>query len=105
MESLFLLVKQIGGIRVLNRLIDCYGPPNAIRLDNGPELVSQMFTEWAAAKSIAIRYIQPGKPNQNAFIERFNRTYRTEVLDAYLFSNLKQVQTMVIPPKIRGAKQ
>ena len=65
-----------------------------IRLDNGPELVSQMFTEWAAAKSIAIRYIQPGKPNQNAFIERFNRTYRTEVLDAYLFSNLKQVQTI-----------
>ncbi|SDX58726.1 putative transposase [Nitrosomonas oligotropha] len=49
-------------IRVLSRLIDCYGAPNAIRLDNGPELVSQMFTEWAASKSIAIRYIQPGKP-------------------------------------------
>lgn len=71
-----------------------YGAPNAIRLDNGPELVSQMFTEWAAAKSIAIQYIQPGKPNQNAFIERFNRTYRTEVLDAYLFTNLEQVQTI-----------
>ena len=68
--------------------------PNAIRLDNGPELVSQMFTEWAATKSIAIRYIQPGKPNQNAFIERFNRTYRTEVLDAYLFTNLEQVQAI-----------
>ena len=81
-------------IRVLSRLIDCYGTPNAIRLDNGPELVSQMFTEWAAAKSIAIRYIQPGKPNQNAFIERFNRTYRTEVLDAYLFTNLEQVQAI-----------
>lgn len=54
-------------IRVLSRLIDCYGAPNVIRLDNGPELVSQMFTEWAAAKSIAIQYIQPGKqakPNQ-----------------------------------------
>ena len=81
-------------IRVLSRLIDCYGTPNAIRLDNGPELVSRMFTEWAAAKSIAIRYIQPGKPNQNAFIERFNRTYRTEVLDAYLFTNLEQVQAI-----------
>lgn len=81
-------------IRVLSRLIDCYGTPDAIRLDNGPELVSQMFTEWAAAKSIAIRYIQPGKPNQNAFIERFNRTYRTEVLDAYLFTNLEQVQAI-----------
>jgi putative transposase len=53
-----------------------------------------MFTEWAAAKSIAIRYIQPGKPNQSAFIERFNRTFRTEVLDAYLFANLEQVQTI-----------
>jgi putative transposase len=51
-----------------------------------------MFTEWATAKSIAIRYIQPGKPNQNAFIERFNRTYCTGVLDAYLFTNLEQVQ-------------
>lgn len=81
-------------IRVLSRLIDCYGVPNAIRLDNGPEMVSQMFIEWAAARSITIRYIQPGKPNQNAFIERFNRTYRTEVLDAYLFANLEQVQTI-----------
>ena len=80
--------------RVLNRLIGCYGVPDAIRLDNGLELVSQMFTEWAAAKSITIRYMQPGRPNQSAFIERFNRTYRTEVLDAYLFANLEQVQTI-----------
>ena len=52
------------------------------------------FTGWAAAKGIVVRYIQPGKPNQNAFIERFNRTYRTEVLDAHLFANLEQVQAM-----------
>jgi len=81
-------------IRVLSRLIDCYGTPDAIRLDNGPEMVSEAFTEWAAAKGIAVRYIQPGKPNQNAFIERFNRTYRTEVLDAHLFANLEQVQAI-----------
>jgi len=78
-------------IRLLNRLIDCYGAPDAIRLDNGPEMVSAVFAEWAQSKGIAIRYIQPGKPNQNAFIERFNRTYRTEVLDAHLFVNLEQV--------------
>jgi len=81
-------------IRVLSRLVDCYGVPQAIRMDNGPEFVSLAFTQWAAAKSIAVRYIQPGKPNQNAFIERFNRTYRTEVLNAHLFANLKQVQAI-----------
>ncbi|OZI77661.1 IS3 family transposase [Bordetella genomosp. 12] len=81
-------------IRVLGRLIACYGSPTAIRLDNGPEMISEAFTEWAGAKGIAIRCIQPGKPNQNAFIERFNRTYRTEVLDAHLFANLEQVQAI-----------
>ncbi|CAB3653789.1 integrase core domain-containing protein [Achromobacter aegrifaciens] len=80
--------------RVLSRLIDCYRPPGAIRLDNGPEMISGAFTEWAAAKGISICYIQPGKPNQNAFIERFNRTYRTDVLDAHLFANLEQVQAI-----------
>lgn len=72
----------------------CRSHAPAIRLDNGPELVSGAFTEWAASKGIAIRYIQPGKPNQNAFIERFNRTYRTEVLDAHLFAALEQVQAI-----------
>lgn len=81
-------------IRVLNRLVDCYGTPDAIRLDNGPEMISHAFTEWAAARGIVVRYIQPGKPNQNAFIERFNRTYRTEVLNAHLFANLQQVQSI-----------
>lgn len=57
-------------------------------------MVSDTFTEWAASKGISIRYIQPGKPNQNAFIERFNRTYRTEVLDAHLFANIEQVQAI-----------
>lgn len=81
-------------IRVLERLIDCYGAPDAIRCDNGPEMCSQTFTDWAGDRGIHVRYIQPGKPNQNAFIERFNRTYRTEVLDAYLFSTLEQVRAI-----------
>ena len=72
-----------------DQLLRC--TPEAIRIDNRPELVSLAFTEWVATKSIAVRYIQPGKPNQNAFIERFKRIYRTEVLDAHLFASLKQV--------------
>lgn len=81
-------------IRTLERLIDYYGKPQAIRLDNGPEMTSQRFVDWARAQDIRLRYIQPGKPNQNAFIERFNRTYRNEVLDAYLFDSIDQVQAI-----------
>ena len=49
---------------------------------------------WCAERGIEVRYIQPGKSNQNAFIERFNRTYRTEVLNAYVFDSLDQVRDM-----------
>ncbi|BCA54081.1 hypothetical protein W02_12210 [Nitrospira sp. KM1] len=68
------------------------GRPQAIRLDNGPELIAERFMTWCAERGIELRYIQPGKPDQNAFIERFNRTYRTEVLNAYVFESLDQIQ-------------
>lgn len=79
-------------IRMLEQLIEVYGQPAALRLDNGSELTSHAFVEWAEQRGIALRFIDPGKPNQNAFIERFNRSYRTEVLNAYLFESLDQVQ-------------
>ena len=65
-------------IRVLDDLIRLYGRPARLRVDNGPELTAEAFVEWCAAQGIAIGYIQPGKPDQNAFIERFNRTFREE---------------------------
>ena len=79
-------------IRTLEQLGEIYGLPQAIRLDNGPELRSAVMTEWCEDKGIELRYIQPGKPSQNAFIERFNRTYRHEVLNAYLFEDLDPVR-------------
>src|SRR6266446_10801277 len=63
-----------------------------VRVDNGPELTAEAFVEWCTAQRIGIGYIQPGKPDQNAFIGRFNRTFREEVLDAYLFDSLEQVR-------------
>jgi len=79
-------------VQVLERLRSWRGLPKAIRCDNGPELLSEVFVSWCEENGVEIRYIQPGKPNQNAFIERFNRTYREEVLDAYLFETLEEVQ-------------
>ena len=80
--------------RVLDELIALHGRPAAIRVDNGPELLAQVFVDWCEARGISIQYIQPGKPDQNAYIERFNRSYRTEILDAYLFESLAEVRAL-----------
>lgn len=79
-------------LRTLDRLKTERGVPDVLRVDNGPEFLSQALTDWAKENGVLIQYIQPGKPNQNAFIERFNRTYRNEVLDLYLFRNLDEVR-------------
>ena len=64
----------------------------AIRLDNGPELPADAFVDWAKEHGVKLLFIQPGKPNQNAFIERFNRSFRQAVLDAWLFNAVSEVQ-------------
>lgn len=82
-------------VRMLEELIELHGTPRAIRLDNGSELASTVFTEWCQERQIELMFIQPGKPDQNAFIERFNRTFRHEVLNAYVFESLEQVREIV----------
>jgi putative transposase len=70
-------------IRVLEMLRDTHGTlPKAIRTDNGPEFISQKLEDWCQKHHIQIQYIQPGKPTQNAYIERCNRTLREELLNA-----------------------
>lgn len=80
--------------RVLDALALVHGAPQAIRVDNGPEFLAQAFVEWCAGHGTAIHHIQPGKPDQNAYIERFNRTYRTEVLNANVFESLEELQAL-----------
>lgn len=79
-------------IRTLDRLSAWRGLPRMIRVDNGPEFISIALAEWAEDNHVTLNFIEPGTPTQNAFIERFNRTYRTEVLDFYLFANLTEVR-------------
>ena len=78
-------------VRVFERLRTEHGLPQVLRTDNGPEFLGETFTNWAKEAGMAIQYIQPGKPNQNAYIERFNRTYRNELLDQHLFASLDDV--------------
>ena len=79
-------------VRILNKIIEWRGKPATIQVDNGPEYVSGLLIEWAEKRGIAIEYIRPGKPQQNAYIERYNRTVRHEWLDQNIFEKIKEAQ-------------
>ena len=77
---------------VLDRVAAERSYPAKLRVDNGPELTSLHMAAWAETHGVELEFIQPGKPMQNGFIERFNRTYREEVLDMYVFNRLSEVR-------------
>ena len=79
-------------IRALDRIAAWRGYPAKVRLDNGPEFIAVALAEWAEAHTVQLDFIQPGRPMQNGFIERFNGSYRRGVLDLYVFRNLTEVR-------------
>ena len=83
-------------IRVLEKLAAQRGLPANIRCDNGPEFISHKLEQWCSDQSrqITLQFIQPGKPMQNAYIERKNGSMRRELLDAYLFNSLAEVRML-----------
>lgn len=79
-------------VRSLEQIIEWRGAPKVIRCDNGPEYISEQLLGWAKGKGIGIEHIQPGNPQQNAYIERYNRTVRYDWLTHYLFKSIEEVQ-------------
>jgi putative transposase len=81
-------------IRSLEQIIHWRGKPQAIRCDNGPEYISGELLSWAQNHQININHIQPGKPQQNAYVERYNRTVRYGWLARTQFESIEEVQDM-----------
>jgi putative transposase len=79
-------------IRVLEYLKEFRGTPQMIRVDNGPEFISHKLDGWCRENKITLAFIQPGKPMQNGYVERCNGNIRKELLNAYVFTSLQEVQ-------------
>ena len=78
--------------RALDQIIEWRGKPARLRCDNGPEFISRELERWAREHSIQLEFIQPGNPQQNAYVERYNRTVRYSWLSQYQFESLEEVQ-------------
>ena len=79
-------------VRELERIAAVRGYPLKLRTDNGPEFIALALADWADAHGVTLEFIKPGKPMQNGFIERFNRSYREAVLDMFVFQTLNEVR-------------
>lgn len=80
-------------IRALNELVEVRGAPLSIRLENGPAFIAHALAEWAKTKGVALDHIQPGKPTQNAYVERFNRSTAQRFWDAMSLTHCRRSGT------------
>ena len=97
-------------VRVLDQIAERRGLPRFLRLDNGPEFMGVAVADWAERNHVELEFVKAGKPMQNGFIERFNRTFREAVLDRYIFESLNDVrskaeQYIQPPPPARFAER
>jgi putative transposase len=79
-------------IRALNQIIEWRGLPCTIRCGNGPEYIIELLATWTAKRGIGLQFIQPGKPQQNAYVERYNRTVKYDWLNQHIFKTIEEVQ-------------
>lgn len=79
-------------VRLLAQVVERHGPPQRLRVDNGPELISQALQDWCQGQGITLHWMQPASPTQNAYVERFNGSFPRELLNGYLFATLQQVR-------------
>lgn len=82
-------------VRVLDDLSTQRGLPETLLMDNGPELTSRVLDQWAYERGVELRFIDPGKPVQNAFSESFNGRFRDECLNQHWFTSLAQARRIV----------
>lgn len=90
--------RALGGnqlVAILEQLASTRGLPQAIRTDNGKEFCSRAMLSWAHARSVQLFLIEPGKPNQNAYIESFNGRFRDECLNEHWFTSLTHARVVV----------
>jgi putative transposase len=82
-------------VRVLDKLVWQYGLPETLRIDNGPEFISNNLDVWAAAHGVTLDFIQPGKPTQNGHVESFNGRFRDECLAQASFPTLARARVEI----------
>jgi putative transposase len=88
-------------VELLDDLVIHHGVPRQLRCDHGPDFLAAALRAWCVARGIIVAFIEPVKPNRNAYIERFNRTFREEVHDAWAFTTLEEVRAIIMEWRCR----